>query len=309
MPEIMIFKAGKYPQGDFDKERMQKMVDAYDPERNFEAPVVIGHRFFSESNESQFAHGWVKSLRMDGAGKIYADIPEFSVEVKRAIAENKLRYISAEIFEFDKIKAGLSPYLRAVALLGRDTPAVPAARLPALFSFITGRDILINEEEHTATFTRRLGKGEIGKEEEEGDMGRVEELEAALKEKEAQIAAFQKEQEKLKNAGRKQEAEAYFGKLRDEGKLPPALFERAVNLDSRLDEESRTEFRALVGESGAKVDLSGTHQAKKPQSPSGGTLTAKIRAFQKEKNFSDFAQAATALQAHSPELFEAEEGA
>jgi hypothetical protein len=33
MPEVMIFKTGKYPQGDFGKEWMQHMVDAYDPEK------------------------------------------------------------------------------------------------------------------------------------------------------------------------------------------------------------------------------------------------------------------------------------
>jgi hypothetical protein len=34
MPELMIFKAGKYPQGDWPKERVQKMADAYGPEKN-----------------------------------------------------------------------------------------------------------------------------------------------------------------------------------------------------------------------------------------------------------------------------------
>jgi hypothetical protein len=45
----MIFKVGKYPQGDFGKDRMQKLVDAYDPEKNIEAPVVIGHRSYSDT--------------------------------------------------------------------------------------------------------------------------------------------------------------------------------------------------------------------------------------------------------------------
>jgi hypothetical protein len=308
MPEIMIFKAGKYAQGDFGKERMQKMVDAYDPEKNIEAPVVIGHRFFNDSDESQFAHGWVKSLRMDGAGKVYADIPEFSAEVKRAIAENKLRYISAEIFEFDKIEATQSPYLKAVALLGRDPPAVPTARLPNLFSFISGREVCVDEEQHTATFTRKIGKGEleINKGEEE-EMGKIEELEAKIQEKDAQLAAFEKEREELRNAGRKQEAEAYFGKLRDEGKVPPAVFEKIVALDIRLGEAERKELRTLVSEFEIKVDLSGTHLAKKQKTPDGGTLSAKINAFQKEKNLSSFFEAAAALQAQSPELFEEEE--
>jgi hypothetical protein len=33
MPEIMIFRAGKYPQWDWPKERVKKLVEAYDPEK------------------------------------------------------------------------------------------------------------------------------------------------------------------------------------------------------------------------------------------------------------------------------------
>ena len=128
MPEILIFKAGKYAQGDWPKERVQKMVDAYDPEKSREAPLVIGHRWYGMDDEYQYAHGWVKSLRMDGAGKVYADIPEFSSKVKRALSEKHLRYVSAEIYEFDKQDTAAAPYLKATALLGRDTPAVPGTR-------------------------------------------------------------------------------------------------------------------------------------------------------------------------------------
>jgi hypothetical protein len=67
MPEVMIFKAGKYPQGDWPKERVQKMAGAYDPEKNIEAPVVIGHRFYGSDDEYRNAHGWAGGLRMDGA--------------------------------------------------------------------------------------------------------------------------------------------------------------------------------------------------------------------------------------------------
>jgi hypothetical protein len=73
MPELMIFRAGNYPQGDWPKERVQKLVDAYDPVKNVEAPVAIGHKFYSQTDADQFAHGWVRSLRMDGAGKVWAE--------------------------------------------------------------------------------------------------------------------------------------------------------------------------------------------------------------------------------------------
>lgn len=65
MPEIMVFKAGKYPQGDWGKERVKRMVEAYDPDKNIEAPVVIGHRWSRTTDEDQYAHGWVKGLHMD----------------------------------------------------------------------------------------------------------------------------------------------------------------------------------------------------------------------------------------------------
>jgi hypothetical protein len=325
MPELMIFKVGKYPQGDWPKERVQKLVDAYDPEKMWDAPVVIGHRYYSATDEAQFAHGWVKSLRMDGAGKVWANVPEFSAEAKKAMAENKLRYVSAEIYELDKNEndSAQAPYLRAVALLGRDSPQIPTARLPSLFGFLDqGTVTTVNEKEHIAVFTRKVNAEDIqtlscqgdSKPEEDNSMGKTaedprnaEELRAELEKTKNDLAAFQKEYSDLKDAGRKQEAETFFGKLRDEGKLPPVLFEQAVTLDARLGDADRKDFRVLFSRLEQTVDLSGTHTADKKNAPapaaSGADLTAKIRAFQKERNFASFADASVALYAEKPDLF------
>jgi hypothetical protein len=326
MPELFIFRAGKYPQGDWPEERVKLLVDAYDPDR-LEAPAVIGHRAFALRDSDQYAHGWVAGLRMDKEGKVYADVPEFSQEARQAIAEKKLRYISVEIFEFDKVNKEEPPYLRAVALLGRDTPAVAGTKIPALFSLSAG-DVVntADEESHISTFTRRVDAEDItllsaeGQGTQEGSMdgqtagpqtaapAAAADLHAKLAESEKQIAAFRKENEELKNAGRKQEAEAFFTKLRDEGKLPPALYDRAVSLDASLAEDNRKELRAVFSALEARVDLSGTHKADRKTSPAGAAgdadLSAKIRAFQKEKNLASFADAAAALFAASPELFE-----
>jgi hypothetical protein len=311
----MIFKAGKYAQGDWSKERVQKMVDAYDPEKNIEAPVVIGHRWYSETDEHEYAHGWVKSLRMDGAGKVYADVPEFSSKLKQALAEKNLRYVSAEIYEFDKRDANEPPYLRAVSLLGRNPPAVQGTRLPALYELFTGGAVTtLDEKEMVAAFTRRVTAEDCKRIKDEpvtafskeGSMGEEEKLKAELTAKSAEAAAFKKELDDLRNAGKKQEAEGYYGKLRDAGRLPPALFEKAVSLDTRLGEEERKELRGLVGEFEKTVDLSGKHAADKNSvsTPAGDGLTAKIRAFQKEKGITSFAAAAEALYAAHPALFE-----
>jgi hypothetical protein len=319
MSELMIFKAGKYPQGEWPKERVQKMVDAYDPDNNAEAPVVIGHQRWSDAIEAQFAHGWVKSLRMDGAGKVYAEIPEFSVEVKHAIAEKKLRYMSAEIFEYDKQDAANAPYLRAVAFLGRDTPAIPAARIPSVFSMNGGIVTTVDEKELIAAFTRKVGADEIKtltyeqvQTTQEVDMDELEKLKADLAAQQTQLAAFQKENDELKNAGKKQDATVFFSKLRDEGKLPPALFEKTVALDAKLGDAEREELRAVFSELNVKVDLSGDHAAPKGKAPasfdSNASVSAKIRAYQKEKGIATFADAATALFEAQPELFDEEGG-
>ena len=70
--ELFVFKSGAYPQGNFPRERVARMVDAYDPVNNLEAPAVIGHRDYQlkDTDEDELAHGWVTSLRMDGAGKV-----------------------------------------------------------------------------------------------------------------------------------------------------------------------------------------------------------------------------------------------
>jgi len=323
MPELFVFSAGKYPQGDWPVERVKKLVDAYDPVNNLEAPAVIGHRSFTMRDADQFAHGWVESVRMDTDGKVYAVVNDFSLEARHAIAEKKLRYISVEIFEFDKINKDDPPYLRAVALLGRDTPAVIGTKIPAMFSKLFSGGVVnaADEDNHISTFSRKLTAEDIqtlsaneGQKNQQEDfaMGKTaEELEKELEKSKAETAAFQKELAEMKNAGRKTDAEAFFGKLRDGGKLPPAIFDKAVALDARLPgEEERKEFRALFSALDVKVDLSGKHVADKKNAPApaagSADLTAKIKAFKKEKNLASFADAASALFAEKPELFEEE---
>ena len=330
MPELFVFKAGKYPKGDWPQERVKKLVDAYNPEERYEAPAVIGHQFLGVGDAYQYAHGWVKSVRMDNDGKVYAEIPEFSEEARRAIMEKKLRYISVEIFENDKVDKNESPYLRAIALLGRDTPAVTGTKIPAIFSLVSGGVVnTVDEENHISTFTRKVNDEDIkllstcGQEpnEEEAGMKTAEELQAELEKSNARIAelekssgelaAFRKENEALKAANSKKDAEAFFGRLRDEGKLPPAQYDKAVALDVRLDEEGRKELRAMFSSLEVKVDLSGKHAADKKNASttaaSNAALTAKIRAFQKEHKLESFAEAAAAMYAEKPELFEEEE--
>jgi hypothetical protein len=85
--EALRGRAAGFASGGQPKERVQKLVDAYDPEKNIDAPVVIGQRFYGTDGEYQDAHGWAIGPRMDGAGKVFARVGEFSADVKKKIAE------------------------------------------------------------------------------------------------------------------------------------------------------------------------------------------------------------------------------
>jgi len=315
--ELMIFKAGKYPQGEWPKERVARLAEAYGADSEARAPVVIGHRMFGQDDEYQMAHGWVEGLRVDGAGKLFARIEDWSPKARFAIAHKQLRYMSVELFEDDKTDPARPPCLRAVALLGRDTPAVAGARLPTVFSRDGFAGFTLDVEKGITAFTRKLTPEDIaevsarGAEEEAESMEEIERLKAQFAESSARVASLQKENDELRNAGRKAEAEAFFGKLRDAGKLPPALFEKALALDATLDSEASAQLRSLFGELQTKVDLSAGHVAEKPAAGAGGEsgLTAKIRAYQKEKGIGSFAEAAVAFHAANPAVFEEEEGA
>ncbi|MBN2536387.1 MAG: hypothetical protein JXB88_26120 [Spirochaetales bacterium] len=331
MPEIMFFKAGKYDQGNWPKERVQRMVDAYNPDKNIEAPIVIGHRDFMgsrlpmDTDEAQYAHGWVKSLRMDNIGKVYAEIPELSAEVLAAIAQKKLKYVSAEIFKFDEINPDDPPYLRAIALLGRDTPAVVTAKLPSFFSMFAGGTITsIDETKHLITFTCKLNISEspntdispspakqtgdnqsnINK---ESTMTETEKLTQELEKTKAELDTYKQENETLKASAGRKDAETFFSKLRDNGNLPPALFDRAVALDQKLSDDVRKEYRNLVSAFEKKVNMDEDHNADKKKADSipetDEELSAKIRAFQAERGIESFLKAAEILFQEKPGLF------
>ncbi len=325
MPELLIFKAGKYPQGDWPKERVKKLVDAYSPD-TIEAPLVIGHRFYGGSDEYQDAHGWVESLRMDGSGKVFATVTDVTSDVKKKVAEKKLKYMSVEVFENDKIDDKQPPYLRAIALLGRDTPAVGIAKLPSAFSFANGGTLCFaNDEEHTTVFTSKVSAEElktvsfekeadtkevIGMDEKNAE---VERLRADFAAQNERLAALEKENKSLKDAGKKAESEAFFEKLRDEGKITPAQFETCVSIDCKLEgSDEQKNYRSLFADVKPQVDLSGKHAASKDKAPDARSesagLTAKIKAFQKEHKIASFKEAAEVLFAENPKLFDEEKG-
>ncbi len=110
---IDVFKSGKYPQGTFNEEYLQKIADNYDI-NYFKAPLTIDHE------DKGPAFGWVKAVKHDD-GILYVMFESLSKEIINDVNEGKYANRSIEIYEnLD----GIGPYLKAVTLLGAGAPAV-----------------------------------------------------------------------------------------------------------------------------------------------------------------------------------------
>ena len=114
---------------DYDLDYLQQIKNSYEP-KLFESPIVIGHEEDLEAiyrNDKAPSFGWVKSLGIDEDG-LYAiaDLaPELSNLIERDVPP--YRYVSSAIYEpdnpFNPVK-GKAPYLRHIAFLGGQPPAI-----------------------------------------------------------------------------------------------------------------------------------------------------------------------------------------
>jgi hypothetical protein len=328
--EIMVFKSGKYPQGEWKAERVKRMVEAYDPEKSWEAPGVVGHlsdfEVSSIGRDAEYADAWVKSLRMDGAGKVYALFTDLSSSLKLAVMERRVKYCSVEIMEMDKVNPELPPYLAKVAFLGRTLPAVPTTLIPAKFNLAMGNVLESepsNEDKNKnllrffcrfsepKNFNDFKDKNDSKKESPMTDEEKklFTKMQEDLNLANRKITEFENQKTVFEKIENKKEATLFFQNLQNEGILPPALFSKTVELDTSLDPNTRKEFREIIAGFQKIADTTGSHFADKKkinqdESKKEADLNAKITAFQAEHKIATFREAAKILFAKNPELFQ-----
>lgn len=309
--KLLIFKAGKYPQGDYTKERLERLVEFHNSGQGVEIPFVIAHRdrWSQVRDEDEFSYGWIKKLELDG-GRLFATEYEFSDDAKKLIAEKKLRYMSAEIIPFDQRTEGKDPpMLVRVALLGRNTPAVSTAKLPDTFSQIIAggsKDSVENKDEgQIDVFTQRIDFKDFENNKKEEDLfmeKEIETLKGQLSEANQKIATFEQKEKEREQNELKSDAQKFYSELRDAGKITPAQFEDFVSLDLELSPEAREIQRKAVSLFESKVgNLSGKSEAKGNKS-SKQDLNQAITAYMQEHSVC-YEEAANVLFATKPELF------
>jgi len=118
--DFEIFRAGEYPQGSFPIERVQQIVNDYDP-AFLEASITLDHEQWGP------AFGWVRGVRLEGDTMVGAlDIHPM---LARAYKDGEYKKRSVEILSPGRSPTGRH-YLSAVTFLGAMNPQVPGLADP-----------------------------------------------------------------------------------------------------------------------------------------------------------------------------------
>lgn len=303
--EFLIFKAGVYPQGDYSKkEVIDDFVNRFNANKQ-RMPVFIGHKssWKISSDDDELAHGEIVELRANTRGEIWAIDYWFDDFVIERIAKRQLLNCSPEIYGDPQEKIDIL----GLALLGRTPPANPSAVLPLNFNKDSIKSDFIGcfkLERRLMIFSKnKYNKGDKPMTEEEKKMfsqmqedfkslnNSFSEAKKKIEQLENEKSAFAKEKETILKEKNEAESKAFFLKLQDEGKITPAIFEKAVNIDSKMRDDEKTAFRELFSSLNPIVGL-GNHILKKKDNISGDFSVEKIRLFQKEHNIESFEDAA-----------------
>ena len=110
---IEIFRAGKYPQGDFSEADLDQIVRNYDP-GVLEAPAVIGH-----PKNTAPAYGWVEQLKRVG-NTLLAKFRQVAPEFAEAVKAGRYKKRSVRLGR-DRVTGW---YLKNVGWLGGKLPQV-----------------------------------------------------------------------------------------------------------------------------------------------------------------------------------------
>lgn len=116
---VEIFRTGEWNDESYSRDDLQEMVDSFDLV-GFNVPVKLGHMSMDDAP----AVGWVSNLRLEG-DVLLADITDIPAEVYGQIVNRQYDQVSAEIFvNLTRGDEVFKRVLKAVALLGAETPAV-----------------------------------------------------------------------------------------------------------------------------------------------------------------------------------------
>jgi len=244
---VAVFRAGKYPQGDYSEQDLDEIVRRYDPQGAHEAPISLDHQ------DKGPALGWVSQLKRQG-DLLFARFRQVSEDFLQGFRAGRYKKPSVEIYKDYEGKG--YPYLRAVTFLGVQSPAIKG--LPqASFSEGAGQYITITFQEEEDMAGEELAKQLADK---DAELAKFREAQAvkdqALQDKDAELARFREKQKtdeealkakdeelaRVKKTTETREVSSFFEARIKEGKALPAwvaagIVDFSMTLDSGANQE------------------------------------------------------------------------
>ena len=238
---VEIFRVGKWNGDAYDRKDLDDIVAAFDAV-GFRPPVKLGHK----ESSGDPAFGWVKALRRVG-DVLLADFMDIPDKIAVMLKDRQFDAVSSEIFwNLERAGKTFRRALKAVALLGAETPAVAGLK-PLRDSFN------LDDAECDGLHVYDIKRDKLmAKDDKPGDGKGGDELKAAMAEKDKQIAELNA---KLEKAGADDDLALTVKKLAEDNL---ALAERVAKaeedkrlaeIDGKVDKikvpSLRDHFRAL----------------------------------------------------------------
>lgn len=247
MKYFQVFKAGKYPQGEFTRQDVEEIAKNYDP-KFCEAPITIDHE------QSGPAYGWVDKVKADGdiLQVSFKDTPK---SFQEDVNSGKYKKVSVELY---KNLEGKGHYLKAVSFLGAAIPQVKGLE-PVKFKDCES-EIYEFETEDTENFSQdeidelkkqvedlenqvtKFKQKDKSKEQKMETIKSLKEKISALndevstfKEKAEGKEQIEQELNDIKTALKNKEYEDFIEKQINEGKLVPANKDVVLSVFKELD--------------------------------------------------------------------------
>jgi len=307
--EFLIFESGKYPQGDYSNiEILGKFVEKFNSNKQ-RLSCFVGHKYSWEmrTDADEFSHGEINELRINQKGQVFAVDYSLDDYLKEAVATGKLLCCSPEIYgdptkEID---------IRGLAFLGRTPSQNPYAVLPQMFGVKNEfSDCIGSFSINTLKryFKQSVNTTDINNEgvdipmtdEEKKQFqvlqDRLTALESSNIELKTQNENFSKVITGNATADLQKESKDFFSKLQAEGKVAPAFFEKAVDLDSTLQGDEKKKFREMFSTMEPIIKPE-THTLTGQLSDSSDNFSVdEIKRFQAENKISSFEEAAKLFQ-------------
>jgi len=179
---VEIFRSGKW-NGDTYTDADLDAIVANFPLVGFQPPIKLGH----DESSGDKAYGWVTDVRREG-DRLVADFADIPDDVYKLIKDHQFDHVSSEIYwDLNRNDETYDRVLKAVALLGAETPAV--SDLAPLRTAV--------HSVPSSAYNRVTAYTFIPK---EWEMDRIEQLTALISELEAKLSAKQAEVIKLNAA-------------------------------------------------------------------------------------------------------------